>query len=78
MIDKTITGDTFTQSQLNDCRRIGVWSNAKDQANTIISSTTVFRSDINTESGSVIYVDNRLPIFRYTNQTEEYKILVGF
>lgn len=78
MIDKTISLATFTQEELNDFRRIALWSNILNTGDRPIVQTKVMVNEININSGTIVYVDNRLPVYRYTNQTEEYKILIGF
>jgi hypothetical protein len=78
MINKTIGLSDFTQEELNDFRRIALWSNPLNLGARPLVETKVLASTMNVNSGTIVYVDNRLPVYRYTNQTEEFKILIGF
>ena len=78
MINKTIALSNFTQEELNDFRQIALWSNPLNTGDRPLVETKVLTANMNVNSGTIVYVDNRLPVYRYTNQTEEFKILIGF
>ena len=78
MFSRTITDAEVLTTEVDDFRQIALWSNPLGANGTVFTNNKILPSNIDTTSGIVVYVDNRLPIYRTAGQTEEFKILIGF
>jgi hypothetical protein len=78
MVSKSYNTNVISISELLDFRQISLWSNILNTSSAPVTAQKVLAGDINTASGTIVYVDNRLPVYRAVGQTEDYRILIGF
>jgi hypothetical protein len=78
MVSKSYNTDVISTSDLLDFRQISLWSGILNTSNAPVTAQEVLVGSINTASGTIVYVDNRLPVYRAVGQTEDYRILIGF
>jgi hypothetical protein len=78
MISKSYTTAILPIADIADFRQIALWSAILSPTGAVLTTSKLLRSQINVNSGTIIYVDNRLPLYRTTGQSEDYRILIGF
>jgi hypothetical protein len=78
MVSKSYNTDVISTSDLLDFRQISLWSGILNTSAAPVTAQEVLVGSINTASGTIVYVDNRLPVYRAVGQTEDYRILIGF
>jgi hypothetical protein len=78
MISKSFNTNVMGISDLSDFRQISLWSAILNHTGVQVTAPKLLVSDIDVSSGTIVYVDNRLPLYRTAGQTEDYRILIGF
>jgi hypothetical protein len=78
MINRTVSEVDLSLEDLNEFRQLALWSSVKDTSGVVLEQGSILPETFDENSGRILYVDNRIPIYRTANQSEEYKILVGF
>lgn len=78
MISKSMNTSILSPSELADFRQIALWSAILNNSGVQQTTSKLLASGINKNSGTIVYVDNRLPLYRSIGQTEDYRILIGF
>jgi hypothetical protein len=78
MVSKAYNTDVISISDLSVFRQISLWSGILNTSGAKVTAQKVLVGDIDKTTGTIVYVDNRLPVYRAAGQTEDYRILIGF
>jgi hypothetical protein len=78
MVSKAYNTDVISTSDLSVFRQISLWSGILNTSGAKVTAQKVLVGDIDKTTGTIVYVDNRLPVYRAAGQTEDYRILIGF
>lgn len=75
----TLSDEIIPIANLNDFRKIALWSNPLDSTiEEFERANVIYNTDIDVNSGVITYVDHRKPVYREAFQVEEYRIILGF
>jgi hypothetical protein len=78
MTSVTLNTSKITLANLNDFRKIALWGSPLDLVGDYVSTSSVLASGMNIDSGTVVYVDHRLPVYREEGQIEKFRVILGF
>lgn len=78
MASVTLTESVISIANLSDFRKIALWGTPLASGGGYLTTDTFITSGIDTTSGTVVYVDHRLPTYRSSGQVERLRTIIGF